>query len=281
MESNSELLSLVALYDDEDKYVKEAVFGRLTEDVNQSICGLKELLLKESRIEEKYRYIELIDILKRELIYSQFKRDINNKTLSLEAAIHLLSSLSLTEELDTANKLFDSDIMEFLTEISPQRTEIENVEIFNHIFFKRFQYDYIISSDITLNNSLFNVVVKSRKGNPAAVSIIYFMYAYRAGLNIFPLTFPGGFIPVLLNNNGKILCYLNIYKGGKIFLEDSLEKYFEDAGLKFDSSMLKIKGDDYLVAIYTKIVKIAYLKLGDIENGELFKKIALLLGENL
>lgn len=278
---NGELLSLVALFDDEDKFVKEAVLARLLENGEDSLLLLEEISLNENNASLKARIKELEGILKRELILSKFRANAQSGTLSLEAGIRTLCSLSSVSYESDYQEAFDSDVMELLTEISPQRTEVENIEIFNHIFFKRLRFSFTPAFDFSLDNTLFQEVVIGRKGNPVVISILYFLYASRAGLTIFPLTFPGGFIPVLLNSNGKIMFYLNIYKGGEIFLEDALNKYFEESGLKFDSTALMVRGDSYLIAIYAEIIRICYAKAGENENAELLQKIVILLGEEI
>ncbi len=281
MTINGELTSLLALFDDEDKYVREAVLTRLLQDGEQSVVDISELASAESDLLLRSRYTELTDILKRELIFKKFKNLIEEGSLTLEDGMNILSSLPGSDYNKDITEPFDSDILELLTEISGDRTDIENVEIFNHIFFKRLSFNFTSAYDFSLKNTLFHEVIKTRRGNPVVVSILYFLYASRAGLNIFPLTFPGGFIPVLLNNNGKILFYLNIYKGGDIFLEDDLKKYFEDSELKFDSSVLKVKGDYYLIAVFAEITRMCFLKLGKTENAELLKKMVNILGEEI
>ena len=106
-------------------------------------------------------------------------------------------------------------------------------------------------------------VLLSRSGNPIAVSLSYFLLANAVGLPIYPLSFPGGFVPVYLDEHGKILFYLNIFKQGTIFLENTLKHFFEDMGMPYNPELLKIEQERALLKIYAEFLSFIYKKNGE------------------
>lgn len=281
MNIDGEFLSLVALFDDEDKFVKEAVLAKLLEDGPRSLELVGRIVANESNPASIERYNKLSELLKREVVFTGINADVVAGTLSLEEGIYSLGSLVGREVDSRFSEIFNSDVTELLTEISDERTEVENIEIFNHIFFKRLRFTFSQDIDFSFDNTIFQDVVSVRRGNPVVISVLYFLYASRAGLNIFPLTFPGGFLPVLLNSKGKILFYLNLFKEGDFFLDYDLKRHFQEYGLSFDSDKLVIKGDKYLLAIYAEALRVSCLKSEDYDNAEYIRKIIGVLGENI
>jgi hypothetical protein len=65
-------------------------------------------------------------------------------------------------------------------------------------------------------------------------------------------------VPVYLDSDNKILFYLNVFKGGSIFLEDSLKQFFDDIGLIYSTESLKIEQDRALVSIYAELLNYLY-----------------------
>ena len=78
-------------------------------------------------------------------------------------------------------------IGEISTEISPLKTAVENVRIFNHIFYKRYGFKASDPFSLGEQDSILLNVINDRKGNPVALSLIYFILAQACGLSIYPL----------------------------------------------------------------------------------------------
>ena len=279
MITGSEIDNLVLLFDDRDNVVKEAVAKRLREAGLDALDVLSAMIAAENSDSKRERYLAFKEFLIHETVISEFKKMLIKPEFSLEDGLSALSVITEEASHGRFRNHIDSEVYEIISEISDDRTDVENMEIFNYIFFNRLRYSFTHPS---LNEIRFiNVgdVVFNKLGNPLVVSVIYFLYASKAGIPVYPLAFRGGFIPVYLNKKGDVLFYPNIYKNGEIFLENSLKKFFSDAGFEIDESTLKIKGDKYLTAIFVEVLKHYYASKGNLRCEALLGEISVLLDE--
>lgn len=259
MKIDPEIISLMFLIDDPDAAVKEAVRDRILTRGEIAIEQLEILACKETSEERKSFYKEYLEDLKEEIINERIEFYLKSPDPLLIDGLLLISKSveSSLDELSFYNSI-EMLVDEIRLEISDDKTAIENVRIFNYLFFSRMGFKHCDTLIKNEENALIQSVIDSKSGNPVTISLIYFLLARSSGLPIYPLCFPGGFVPVYMDNENKILFYLNIFKRGSIFLEDSLKQFFEDIGLRYCTESLKIEQDKALVSIYAELLNFLY-----------------------
>jgi hypothetical protein len=280
MEANREIYSLATLYDDSDTFVREAVLNRLIEGGESMLADIRFALIAENDPVQEERLKEMSEILRLALVKKDMDRISRSGDFTLEEGLRLLSVVNGEDLRGKYLEMIDNEVFEIISEISDQKTDVENIEIFNYLFFKRFGFTF--SSPQIEDIRTINVadIIYSRKGNPIVVSILYFLYAGKSGLPVLPLSFPGGFVPVFLNPEREILFYLNVYRNGEIFMENNLKRFFSDSGLLFDEESLKVRDDKYLAAVYTELLKLFYNNIeGAVRQKSLLREISDMLGE--
>lgn len=263
--SEAELDSLVALLDDRDDVVTECVDRRLLSfgpaivralvncSARQSDAALKSLIeTKAGDINAGLRLEEFSDFVKRQ-----------KGPLSLFEAAFIISSIfDCNLQRDPFEDRFFKYSGEYLAEHSDARTGIENIRIFNHIFFHRLGFTLY---DVDLTNPQYAIisnVLRTKEGNPFALAFIYFMIAQVAGLPLRALCFPGGFVPVYVEN-GKELFYINVYRGGEIFLKDRLKVFLSTIGITSVGPRFRVRDDDAILTIYLESLLFIYSNLHD------------------
>ncbi|MFA7180101.1 MAG: transglutaminase family protein, partial [Bacteroidales bacterium] len=167
---------------------------------------------------------------------------------------------------------------EISMEISEEKTPVENVEIFNYLFFKRIGFKHLDTRMQDSEKALMDRVLLSRGGNPVTVTLVYFLLAGAVGLPIYPLCFPGGFVPVYLDNDGKILFYLNIFKKGAIFVEDTLRQFFEDIGMVYSPDSLRVEQERALLSIYAELLAFVFRNNGDNVSVTRMERVVSVMG---
>jgi len=129
-----------------------------------------------------------------------------------------------------------------LTDISDKRTAVENLEIFNYIFYKRVGFKHVDESVTKRENALITDVLDTKMGNIFTIPLCYFVLARYAGLPIYPVIAGRSFTPAFLDNNDEVLFYINIYKDGLIFSGKELElEHSPRVGL--DKALVSIYAD--------------------------------------
>lgn len=274
---DAELISLVALFDDTDDTVISAVNDKM---INRGASVLQELYYlyeRESSPEIKLAIADRIQFLTNEFIFEELEEIAlyteGGGEFDLWQALYLVSKL-LSPEITLSyfeNRLF-SMIEELNSEINEDKTPVEKVELFNHLFFHRFLFKlkgYPLNQEST---AVLLSVLDSRKGNPITVTIIYFLLARSIGLDIYPTFFQGGMIPCFLQDD-KVLFYMNMAGKGEIFLEDKLKESLKHEGFDINELILEVTGDDVLVVSYLEMLLVVYSSKGDDEKVELINRV--------
>ena len=217
----SELQELVSLFDDPDETVAACVDRRLLEMGREVLPALEALRLserdtlrqrliaeRERRFNEEFRLEDL----------KRLARSCGTAGFSLFEAGFLISSLcdySLTREAFT--QAVESCASAYRNESSDQRTALENAKIFSHLFFHRLGFTIRDEAMTDPDCARLPDVLEQRKGNPIAIAYLYFLLAEENGLPLYPLCFPGGFVPAWLED-GKELFYINLQAEGDILM---------------------------------------------------------------
>lgn len=271
---DSELISIVRLLPDEDSLIQTAVCGRLLERGEDVLADLMDLIQDTSRVEE-LSVGTGVDAL-------QMKKIISSRVAYLcrEFAFRKLEILS-RDEYPSLNEVFllisrilypDTDAEEFLSEvnsmaaeaaseINEKQTAVEQIEIFNHIFFHRLGFGFGDISRSDAGYFMIPSVVKSRRGYVLSILLIYFMLARYADIDICPVVIRGCVIP-LLSERGEALFFLDIKNEGEIIHQDDFFASLADAGL--DNFEPDVREDRILPVIYLESLLWVFSGSGDV-----------------
>ena len=247
-----ELESLVALMDDRDTVVTELVNSRLASQGPEIVRSLRNRSERETDPARKALIVERAKALNNEFKLADFQ-DCTTRApgpLSLFEGSWIISSmLDWTLQRERYEDLFFRCSQAYLAEGSDQRTGVENIRILNHIFYHRLKFTLY---DVQLRDpqyALVSDVLKSRGGNPFALAFIYLMICQIAGLPVELLCFPGGFVPAYVEG-GKILFYINLYRGGELFPQDRLDTFMKATGLQIDKSAFRRRDESAMLTLY-------------------------------
>lgn len=247
-----ELEPLVGLFDDRDTVVTGLVNDRLASFGPEVVRSLRNMAEREQSPVRKSLIVDRAQSLNTEFKLADFQ-DFTTRApgpLSLFEGSWILSSLfDYTLQRERYEDLFFRCSQEYLAEGSDMRTGIENIKILNHIFFHRLKFTLY---DVQLQDPKYAPVsdaLKTRNGNPFTLAFIYLMICQVAGLPVELVCFPGGFIPVYVEG-GKVLFYINIYRGGDIFLKDRLQGFLKATGLKIDQQNFRRRDESAMLTLY-------------------------------
>ena len=247
-----ELEPLVALLDDRDSVVTDLVNNRLTSYGPEVVRSLHNFSEREPDAARKALITERAKALNTEFKLSDFQdfTTRNPGPLSLfEGSWILCSMLDWTLQRERYEELFFRCSQAYLVEGSDQRTGVENIRILNHIFYHRLKFTLY---DVQLRDpkyALISDVLKTRGGNPFALAFIYLMICQISGLPVELLCFPGGFVPAYIEG-GKILFYINIYRGGELFPQDRLDQFLKATGLQIDKNAFRRRDESAMLTLY-------------------------------
>lgn len=263
MSIDTELKSIVTLLDDTDDFVVDAINKRMLGRGTSVLTDLEELYNREKSYKTKGLIADKIQFLSNEFVLEEFEGMLLREYPDLERGIYLISKL-IAPDIDEIyfKDLIGILIKDLVEEINEKKTALEKMQIFNHIFYHRLLFkcgDYPVTREST---TLLTSVLSSRHGIPLSISLVYFLLARCVGLEVYPMCFPGGFVPSYVENN-KILFYMDIFRDGEIFSESRLKYYLENQGVDIDTSAFEVRDDRTLILVYLEMLHFMYTQKED------------------
>ena len=263
MSIDTELKSIVTLLDDTDDFVVDAINKRMLGRGTSVLTDLEELYNREKSYKTKGLIADKIQFLSNEFILEEFESMLLREYPDLERGIYLISKL-IVPDIDEIyfKDLIGILIKDLVEEINEKKTALEKMQIFNHIFYHRLLFkcgDYPVTREST---TVLTSVLSSRHGIPLSISLVYFLLARCVGLEVYPMCFPGGFVPSYVENN-KILFYMDIFRDGEIFSESRLKYYLENQGVDIDTSAFEVRDDRTLILVYLEMLHFMYTQKED------------------
>lgn len=263
MSTDTELKSIVTLLDDTDDFVIEAINRRMLGRGISILKDLEELYNKEKSYKVKGLIADKMQYLSNEFILEELGKMVNDDYPDLERGIYLISKL-IVPDID---EIYYQDLLgiligDMVKEIPDEKTALEKMQIFNHIFYHRLLFkcgDYPITREST---TVLTSVLSSRHGIALSISLTYFLLARCVGLEVYPMCFPGGFVPAYIEND-KILFYMDIFRDGEIFSESKLKYYLENQGVDLDTSAFEVRDDRTLLQVYLEVLHFMYTQKED------------------
>ena len=213
MMPDKELISIAQLLSDSDSFVREAVKSRLVQRGIVAVEYIENELLSKIDKEEDSDLDLFIQDVKLEIYIDNLRKEFSFPEPILQNGLYWVNKV-VDESIDQV--LFFNSIEQLyvrvVSESFDDKTAFEQIKIFNYLFFDVFDFKHTDIKMTSLESASIERALLSRSANPIVLTLIYFLISRMSGLPIYPLCFKGGFVPVYLDNNGKILFYLNIFK---------------------------------------------------------------------
>jgi regulator of sirC expression with transglutaminase-like and TPR domain len=166
-------------------------------------------------------------------------------------------------------------------EINDELTGPEKVKILNHIIFDVHQFSGNIANYHAPQNSFFNVVLESKKGNPVSLGILYMIVAQQLKIPVYGVNLPEHFIVAYvdelanlfnLSDNtadaDNVLFYINPFSKGIIFSKKDIDQFLVQLKLEPKASFYKPCSNLDIIKRVLRNLIYSYEKLGHVEKIE-------------
>lgn len=257
MAVDTELQHLVSLFDDQDESVVEVVNRRVIGRGEGVLSEIEVLLGRERDPEMRRSILERMAYFNTEFKISELQQFADSGAHSLFEGGYLISSL-VTVGLDREKfrRVFMENSVNFFGTVTGDDAK-SRLAHFNRVFFR--DLGYMVDDNFMQKekNALLYEVFQNKSGNPIVLSFIYFLFAQEVGLPIYPMCFPGGFIPVYIENEDLVM-FINISRNGELFEKDRLKSIMSDQGLELTEKDFKVRDEKALCIIYLESLYYLY-----------------------
>jgi len=245
--SKKEVNALVRLLDDPDESVYSQVKNRFL------LLGPPVIPHLETAWETAYdivlqkRIEQVIHDIQLEILTRQFKEWAFNESEDLLKGLLLVARYQYPElDEEKLRKQIKQITQDVWLELNEDLTALEKVQIINHIIFDVHNFNgSSITTYYSPQNSFFNCLLETKKGNPVMLSCLYILIAHELKIPIYGVNLPEHFICAYLDEDRNlinlsdeasakehILFYINPFRKGIIFQHSDIDDFIKQLKLE-------------------------------------------------
>ncbi|MEJ2005952.1 MAG: transglutaminase-like domain-containing protein, partial [Cyclobacteriaceae bacterium] len=227
----SELKALVSLLDDEDNQVISHVEEKII-SLGEEVIPFLESAWEESLDPNmQVRIEDLIHTLQFEQLKGRLNTWSKRKNPDLLEGMWLIATyqypdLELEKLQQDLEQLYYEAWLEFKTDVHP----FDQIKILNGVIYSKLRFGANTKNFHSPGNSMINVVLQTRKGNPISLCVIYMLIAQRLKMPVYGVNLPNLFILTYKDQSHKQF-YINAFNRGLIFSKEDRDKYIGELRL--------------------------------------------------
>jgi regulator of sirC expression with transglutaminase-like and TPR domain len=226
-----EIKALISLLDDDDHEVTQHVEDKILS------LGSNVIPFLESEWEESFNPIvqrrieELIHELQLSIMIERLQSWKNGGGLDLLEGMWILATylypdLSMEKLKTSVEQLYYDIWIQFQDEMNA----VDQIKRINSVFFGSMNFAANTKNFHSPSNSMINMVLESRRGNPITLCVIYLLVARKLGLPVYGVNLPNLF--VLTYKNESTQFYINVFNRGIIFSKTDIDHYIAQLNIK-------------------------------------------------
>lgn len=268
-----ELKALVSLLDDDDTqivaHVKEKILS-----IGVSIIPLLELEWESSFNPKAQQRIEdLIHVLQYDLVKERLKEWYASKDHDLLTGMWIVSTyqypdtelLKLKQDLE---QIYYETWLEFRNDLYP----FDQIKVINSVLFGKLKFGPNSKNFHSPGNSLINVVLETRKGNPITLSVIYMLVAQKLKLPVYGVNLPNLFI-LTYKDDKNTQFYINSFNRGLIFSKQDIENYINELHLTPQTSFYEPCDNVEIIKRALRNLVMSFEKMGEHSKADEVKML--------
>ena len=227
---DKELKALISLLDDEDKEVLNHVEEKIISLGDTIIPFLENEWetnfnpVVQKKLEDLIHTLQFDNLVQR---LTEWKRNGGEDLLEgmWLIATYQYPDLELSKLKKDLEQIYYEAWMEFRAEAHP----FDQIKILNSVLFSKLKFGANTKNFHSPGNSMINVVLENRKGNPITLCVIYLFVAQKLKLPVYGVNLPNLFI--LTYKSEETQFYINAFNRGLIFSKEDIDNYVSHLNL--------------------------------------------------
>jgi regulator of sirC expression with transglutaminase-like and TPR domain len=257
-----ELKALVSLLDDDDQQVVTHVEGKILSIGKEVIPFLEHEWESNLNPKVQNRIEELIHTLQYDLLRERLKNWYTGKEQDLLTGMWILATYQYPDlELEKLKQDLEQIYYETWLEFRPDLYPFDQVKVINSVLFNKLRFGANTKNFHSPGNSMINVVLESRKGNPITLCVIYLMVAQKLKLPVHGVNLPNLFILTYKDENHQF--YINAFNRGLIFSKQDIENYIHELHLVPQPSFFEACSSLEIVRRALRNLVMSFEKIGE------------------
>jgi regulator of sirC expression with transglutaminase-like and TPR domain len=276
--TDQELKALVSLLDDQDEQIISHVVDKIRSLGKEAIPFLEQEWESNFSPEVQRRIEILIHDLQFELLKSRIEEWYHSDDQDLLSGLWLIATYNYPDlELDKLKQELEQIYYDAWLEFKPDLYPFDQIRVLNSVLFHKLKFGANTKNFHSPGNSMINVVLESRKGNPITLCVIYMLVAQKLKMPVYGVNLPNLFI--LTYKDEKMQFYVNAFNKGLIFSKQDIENYIHELHLAPQDSFFEPCSNLEIVRRVFRNLIMSFDKMGEHEKAEEVKELLLLIAD--
>ena len=179
--------------------------------------------------------------------------------------------LKLKQELE---QIYYETWLEFKPDLYP----FDQVKIINSVFFNKLKFGANTKNFHSPGNSMLNVVLDTRKGNPLTLCVLYMLVAQKLKLPVYGVNLPNLFV-LTYKDGVNTQFYINAFNKGLIFSRQDIENYINELHLPPQTSFYEPCSNlDIIRRVFRNLI-MSFDKMGEHAKAEEVKELLMIIAD--
>lgn len=257
-----ELKALVSLLEDEDFEVIKHVEDKIISIGNEVIPFLEKEWESSFNPTIQRKIEDLIHLLQFDYLKIRLQEWVNSGANDLLEGAWIVATYQYPDlELSFLKKEIEQMYYDVWLDFKQDIHPYDQVKLINNAIFDKLKFKANTKNFHSPGNSMLNVVLETRRGNPISLCILYILFAQKLKLPIYGVNLPNLFICTFKNDDEQF--YINAFNKGLIFSKSDIENYVQQLHLNpMDLFFEPCNNEDIIKRVLRNLI-ISFEKLGD------------------
>jgi regulator of sirC expression with transglutaminase-like and TPR domain len=265
--TDKEIKALISLLDDEDKQISTHVEEKLLSLGSEAIPFLEHEWENNLNPAVQNRIEDMIHKLQYELLSTRLKEWYTGSEHDLLTGMWIIATyqypdLELSKLKQELEQIYYETWLEFKNDLLP----LDRIRIINNTLFNKLKFGANTKNFHSPGNSMINVVLESRRGNPITLSIIYMLVAQKLKMPIMGVNLPNLFVLTYKDESQQL--YINPFNKGLIFSRQDIENYIKELHLAPQPSFFEPCSNIEIVRRSLRNLVMSFEKMGEHAKAE-------------
>jgi len=267
-----ELKALVSLLDDEDGDIVNHVEEKIISIGNDVIPFLEEEWEKSFNPTVQRKIEDLIHTLQFEKLKENLIKWKEGGAMDLLEGAWTISTYQYPDlNIEYLRQEIEQIYYEAWRNFQPDLHPFDQIKSLNNALFNKFKFAANTKNFHSPGNSMINVVLETKKGNPISLCIIYLLIAQKLDLPVFGVNLPNLFI--LTYKTRELQFYINVFNKGLIFSRKDIDNYIAQLQLNpIDMFYEPCTNIDIIKRVLRNLI-LSFEKVGEYQKSDEVKQL--------
>ena len=274
-----EIRALVSLLDDNDneilKHVENQIFS-----IGADVIPFLEAQWENSfdsdlqqRIEQMIHSIQFEDLISKLADWKEEGAEDLFKGMCIVCS-YLYPDVDYSDLSKELEQLYYEVWLEFKYDMHP----LDQVKVLNSIFFHKLRFRPNTKNFYAPNNSMINMVLETRKGNPISLCVVYLLIAHKLKLPMFGVNLPKQF--VLTYKSKDMQFYISVFNKGLVFSRADIDTHIRQHNLSPSPAFYEPCSTQDIIVRVLRNLYVSYKELGETQKMEEILRLVGIVEKN-